>query len=311
MTQPQTSKSEDRGFGRAVENVLLLLAGPVYLGTLLPLLPGPWWTGLFSHFRVQYALVLLLALVVARKRRWLRIWVGALLLWNLVPIVGLSLGSPRVPTQAGDTTVLAANLLAENDDVAALLAVIEEESPDVIALLEYTPRWQASVAPLRQQYPHSIEDVRSDNFGIALFSREPLAGGIVEYGTAGMPSILGVLPSGLTVLATHPPPPVGSAYAAHRDSQFDAIAEAAAEIDRVVVIGDFNATGFSRSFHSLQQKGNLRNAARSWAPTWPTHFPPLWIPLDHALVSDGVEVSGFRVADHVGSDHYPIVVRVR
>ncbi len=312
MTEHEPSETEERrGVVRTLANALLLLAGPVYIGTLLPLLRGFWWADLFSHFRVQYAVVLAVALLVARKRKRMRLWIGALLTWNLVAIVGLSFGATRGDPEPNDTVVFAANLLADNSDAALLLYAISDLQPDVVALLEYTPRWQSAVDPIRSDYPHSIEDARSDNFGIALFSRQPLDGAIIDSRTGGFPSILATLPSGLSVLATHPPPPIGSTYAAHRDAQFEEIADLAYGMDRLVIVGDFNATGFSPAFRRLQRDGKLQNAARSWAPTWPTHFIPFSIPLDHALVSEQVVVSEFRVRGWIGSDHYPILVRVR
>lgn len=301
----------DGDIRRTLANATLLLAAPVYVGTLLPVVAGLWWADLFSHFRVQYALVLAVALLISRRRRYLRLWIGALLLWNLSAVIGLSFGAPRGTPETGDTVVLSANLLSDNDDVSALLSVIADEDPDVIALLEFTPTWQAAIGPLRVQYPHAIEDPRSDNFGIALLSRLPLTGGVVEYGGAGFPSILATVPSGLTILATHPPPPVGGTYAGYRDSQFRDIAAAVATTPAVLVVGDLNATGFSRAFRRLERDGGLQPASQRWAPTWPTYFPPLWIPLDHALVTEDVIVSDFRVAASVGSDHYPVVVRVR
>ncbi|MFT6395693.1 MAG: endonuclease/exonuclease/phosphatase (EEP) superfamily protein YafD [Bradymonadia bacterium] len=309
------AKSSDAG-GRpsireSLTNAAVILAFPVYVGTLLPLLPGFWWADIFSNFRVQYALALAVGLVLVRSRKRVRIWVGTLLVWNLVAIAGLSFGAARGEAEENDTVVLSANLLSDNDNVQALISVIEAEQPDVIALLEFTPTWQAALGAIRAEYPYTIEDPRSDNFGIALLSREPLTGSIVEYGNAGMPSILATMSSGLTILATHPVPPLGGTCAAQRDSQFEAIANAVSGMSGVLVVGDFNATGFSRPFRRLQQEGGLKSAARRWSPTWPTHFPPLWIPLDHALVTDDVVVSDFRVARRVGSDHYPIVVRAR
>ena len=311
MTDEAAAASERRPIRAIVGNVVLLLAAPVCVATVLPFLPGWWVADLFSHFRVQCALVLLAALIVSRADRRRLAVLGTFFAINAVLIVGLFFAPRRVSPSPADTTIVAANLLSDNEDVSSVLAFIDAEDPDVIGLLEYTPRWQRDLSSLRERYPYSLEDPRSDNFGIALFSRHEFDGGIVVYGDAGVPTADVVLANGLRVIATHPLPPAGAAYAHDRDSQLDALAEAAVGDGRVVIVGDLNATPFSRPFRRLLHDGELRRASRGWNPTWPDGFPPLWIALDHALVGADVHIVDSRVGPSVGSDHAPIVLRAR
>ncbi len=281
------------------------------LATALPFIPGWWLADLFAHFRVQYALLLLVALLVSRRYRARVVVLGVAFALNALSILPLFAGPPRAPPTTEDTIILAANLLSDNDDFGAVLALVSAEDPDVIALLEYSPRWQHDLASLAEEYPYILEDPRSDNFGIALFSRLPFDGQIIEYGDGGLPSIDLLLSDGLRVIATHPVPPTGAAGADRRDTQLAALAEVAAQSERVLIVGDFNATPFSRPFRELLRQGDLRTSSRSWDPTWPAEFPPLWIALDHALVGAGVDVVEFRIGSAIGSDHSPIIVRVR
>ena len=301
----------NRWLRTSLGRIAVMLAPPACLGTLLPLLGGWWFADLFSHFRVQYGLVLLAALLASRGYPRRMAVFGSLLFVNAVAILGLFFGPSRVPPSDDDTTILAANLLSGNQDSDAVLALIAAEDPDVIALLEYTPRWQRDLISLRTAYPQGMEDPRMDNFGIAVLSRQPLVGEIVVFGNSGLPTVDVVLPNDIRLIATHPPPPTGSVPAESRDLQLAELAEETATDGRVVLIGDLNATGFSRPFRELLRRGQVRSAGRGWNPTWPDGFPPLWIALDHALVGPTMEVVDFSVGPSIGSDHRPITVRVR
>ena len=295
----------------ALSNVCVLLSLPVCTATLLSLIPGWWFADLFTNFRVQYLLVLVVAVAVTRRHRRTAIALSALLALNAIAIAPTLIGAGRVPPSDADLTIITANVLSDNDEVETLLDWIDDVEPDVIAILEYTSSWQRSLAPLRARYPHTLEAPQSDNFGIAVFSRRPFDGEIVVFGQMGVLSIVATFDDGPRVIATHPVPPGGSAYARDRDAQFVGLAEATQDDPRTVVVGDFNATPFSGPFRRMLRDGALRRAGGGIAATWPAEFPPLWIALDHALVGPSVEVVDYSVGPHIGSDHLPTVVRIR
>ena len=83
----------------------------------------------------------------------------------------------------------------------------------------------------------------------------------------------------------------------------------------LIVIGDFNATPFSRAYQQLTS-GRLRSAhrdvGRGYATTWPNGkqwLPPIRI--DHALLSPRVECLDIFEGRGAGSDHRPLILDVR
>ena len=95
-----------------------------------------------------------------------------------------------------------------------------------------------------------------------------------------------------------------------RDGEFAAIAArfAAEKPERLVIMGDFNATPWCPAMKQLVKALQLRNArtGRGINTTWPAFFPFLFrIPIDHVLVSANLGVADFGAQRRVGSDHLP------
>jgi len=56
----------------------------------------------------------------------------------------------------------------------------------------------------------------------------------------------------------------------------------------------------------------LRDARRvdGFHITWPVSALPVWIPIDHAFADAGPLVTRVRTGPELGSDHYPLEIRV-
>jgi endonuclease/exonuclease/phosphatase (EEP) superfamily protein YafD len=50
---------------------------------------------------------------------------------------------------------------------------------------------------------------------------------------------------------------------------------------------------------------------RAWQPTWMAGFWPLALRIDHVLVSGGLCVEEARIGPDVGSDHRPVISRLK
>ena len=111
-------------------------------------------------------------------------------------------------------------------------------------------------------------------------------------------------------MGTHPLPPIGR-NAAIRNEQLSAVADWVAGMHGpVVVAGDLNTTPWSPYFREFLKRSGMRDSRRGFGvqATWPDNLGSAGIPIDHALVSDGVYVQDRRVGLPFGSDHRPIIV---
>lgn len=117
----------------------------------------------------------------------------------------------------------------------------------------------------------------------------------------------------LTVIGTHPVPPVSAKYVGYRDEQLALLArQATVTPGAVLLLGDLNMTSNMPTFGQFASASGLRDSRQGFGvqATWPSYMPPMRIAIDHCLVSGNVIVDGRRVGAHVGSDHFPVIVDV-
>jgi endonuclease/exonuclease/phosphatase (EEP) superfamily protein YafD len=73
----------------------------------------------------------------------------------------------------------------------------------------------------------------------------------------------------------------------------------------VIVAGDFNTFWGTHELFLFMRAAGLRTANTAGLPSFPARVPR--IELDFILVSEGIEIAGFRVPDVRFSDHRPLV----
>ena len=271
---------------------------------------------LMSHFRIQYLAVLLLCalpLLVGRRWKWLAVvsLAAGLNAWWVLPWY-----LPAEQATAADNKplrVMSLNVLATNQQYAAVLNVVKREQPDVLVLVEVNEDWERELASLNDDYIHNLWYSRSDAFGVALLSRIP----IENFETLN----LGIETPALLarcnwqghvfhVMGVHFVTPVRPLYFEARNAQIQ-------ETIRVVqglpaphlLAGDLNLTMFSPFYQDLVEQTDLLNTRQGFGltPTYPTFFPPAGIPIDHILHSPHFITLHHRSVDGFGSDHLGVV----
>lgn len=276
-----------------------------------------WFLDLFSHFRVQYALILGTTgglLLAGRRFRsgGFHLAVAGL---NVISILPLYMSMQ--PPQAKDVLELRAVLINVNSrlgDPDRVRAFVEEAHPDILVLEEISSRWAPTVRLLSRVYRWKLVIPRDDNFGIALLSRlRPDRLEVVEIGDAEVPSLEAVLRTSagpLRVIATHPPPPLNAEYSGWRNRQLEALPARIPRGESVLVLGDLNITPWNGRFRELLQASGLVNSSKGFGVqgSWPHFAVPLRIPLDHCLHSPDIVTINRRIGPDVGSDHLPLLV---
>jgi endonuclease/exonuclease/phosphatase (EEP) superfamily protein YafD len=301
---------------------LLEAAGVLTCGLTLAGFVGPlfWLLDLASHFRPQYAVLLVVAGAAAFVRRQAAAGVGFALFAAVNGLMVISSlwtpsASPGAPTERLRLVVL--NVHTANRQFDRVKAYLLSTRPDVAVLAEVDELWMAALKELQRSFPYQVAEARDDNFGIALLSRLPLdEAAVIALGAAEVPSVMarvGLANRPVTLLGTHPVPPYGARGTRLRDDQLAAVAQwVRGRNTPVILCGDLNATPWCSVVRRLRQDSGLRHHSPKLRlhATWPAQFWPLRIPIDHCLVTSELQVVRKEVGPRLGSDHLPLLVEV-
>jgi endonuclease/exonuclease/phosphatase (EEP) superfamily protein YafD len=214
--------------------------------------------------------------------------------------------------------LIVANVYRGNHWIRPLENLIAAESPDVIGLIEVTPRWMRRLKSLHDRYPFRFELPHEDVIGLAIYSRFRLENArlLSLPGENWTPMVAATLkaPGGdVEILLVHPPSPVSAEHIAHRNRQILELARHVAAVrGPVILAGDFNLTMWNSGYRPLVDVAGLHNARKGYGvgPTWPSRWK-LGVPIDHIVGTRDVRFRDFRVLGDIGSDHYPVYVEFR
>jgi endonuclease/exonuclease/phosphatase (EEP) superfamily protein YafD len=299
-----------RGFCFGIVSATLLsVVG--YAGEFYYLLELP------SHFKVQYFVVGCCALFFfsfSHKPGWAAFSLICVML-NLMVILPWYLPAPSAgvaPQQ--ELRVLLANVNVKNRSFEAAIALIEKEQPDLVAIVETNHDWLQALKAIQPILPYALFSPQAESFGIALYSKFPLEAIDVaapnEFKDFHVLAEVNIAGKRVTAIALHPPPPKGTALTQIRNQELENIADVVRSLQTpVIALGDLNTTLWSPFYQKFINQTHLHNGRQGFGilPTWPSIVPPLYIPIDHCLVSSNVQVIRTRTGQFIGSDHLPIV----
>jgi len=298
-----------------IDRACMIAGTGLAAATLLGFLGRVFWVfDLFSHFRVQTFQAFLVLIGVSIWRRKNRQGVGWVLLacLNYAFVLPLYFGKPPSATEQPVRAMLM-NLNAANGNTDQVLSAIQTADPDLLLLVEVTPKWAAELSGL--DYPYRLAKPQEGCFGIMLLSKYPLSHtNVVFVGSAGVPSVVADVhfPQGeISLIGTHPLPPISAEFFKHRNSQLAALSQLVREQKNpVLLIGDLNASPWSPHFTRLLKESGLKNSMKHFGfqPSWPVGTRLLRIPIDHMLHSPEILIHRRIVGSDVGSDHLPIIV---
>ncbi|MEZ5740743.1 MAG: endonuclease/exonuclease/phosphatase family protein [Burkholderiaceae bacterium] len=286
--------------------------------SLLALLAERWWLAdLFVHFRLQYLVIGLLGILMMAALRQPGAMVAGLVAFalNLGPAVAYFAPAPApagpAPGARIDSFRIAAvNIFYRNTNYQAVIDWIRRESPDVVVLVEATPRWREALRDKLPDYPFAHLVAKSGRSGKLVLSRiEPDSLLAVDPKAERSPvPIVTVRKNGvaLGIAGVHTEWPMGEERTARRDREIRDLARYMRAVKiPMLAVGDLNLTPFSPRLQSTLDAAGLYRAAagRGWLPTWPVFFQPAGIQIDHALFTDGIRIDDLRMGAGLGSDH--------
>ncbi len=312
------TRFDDFRFKRFCGLILWTAIGLGCAFTVLGFLSRLWWRfELLSHFRVQYLWLLTvcgLILLIGRKFKSTVVPI-AFALVNASLVVPLYFNSSASVDQQRTLRAVLVNVHAANNEYSRVIELLRNTNADLAVLIEATPEWVDALKDLRSDYQFSHIESRPGAFGMALYSRIPFQDVRTEaVGPTPSPTIVarfGFDGRTFTLIGTHPFPPASRKAIGFRNRHFAELAKLVRSgTGPIVVLGDLNCSSWSPYFQRLLSESGLRDSRQGFGvqASWPVWMPLLRIPIDHCLVSSGIDVQSREIGTDVGSDHFPVIV---
>ncbi len=315
----------------------MLLMGTVII-SILSLLPlwrhEAWWVRSLDFPRLQLLVVSLALLFmdsVFLDLSYLSTW-GLLVItllcfalhaWWIAPYTRLFPVEVKSAINADSQRMLrimTANVLTPNRNAKALLELVRENSPDILATLESDAWWQARLDALEPDYPYTIKAPLDNLYGMHVYSRLPLADSQIDYLVEpDIPSMhtLVSLPSGHKIhihfMHPAPPSPTEREESSERDAELVIVAKSVAETDApVIVTGDLNDVAWSGTTRLFREVSGLLDprVGRGMFNTFHASYWFMRWPLDHLFHSDHFTLSCIRRLRGFGSDHFALLTEL-
>jgi endonuclease/exonuclease/phosphatase (EEP) superfamily protein YafD len=305
---------------------LVAATAGLVLVTVFVLFARLWWVfDLFTHFRLQYfvAVVILAVVALAVRAYPAAAILAAVALAHGLVIKSLWFGESGVDAarQGLPLRVIAANVQDAYGSPDMVLDFVRRYEGDIVILIDAKrERWKGALAGIGALYPHQAPTAWKEGAPIILFSRYP----VLQHESVQPPGgerpylevDLAIDERVVTVLGVHPAAPTltNASDSWERNRSLNHIGQNIRDRERpLIVAGDFNITPFSPHFRDLVAAGGLRNAAQGqgWIPTWPRAFWPVRVPIDHVLVRGPLAVQSLARGPSIGSDHFPIIADLK
>jgi endonuclease/exonuclease/phosphatase (EEP) superfamily protein YafD len=268
----------------------------------------------FNQFSAQFAIFLIagsIGLLMPRGKALtaLALTVAAVIALGLWPQISSREINKLSDIRPGEKAVrlMAFNTHAANHDLAAIEAEIYRNDPDLVVMVEFDHDKQVLLDRLKSRYPYIGECLALDYCYLAVASKFPITKAVPKINWDGPPTLqvsFGSELGHLTLLGVH------TIRFPHSRAQFRQILELVKLLEplgqNVVVAGDFNATPFSRTLQTFEERSALFRV--SYLPSWPAqlHLPQLAI--DHIFIGSQMRrLEATRLGHNAGSDHYPMI----
>ena len=309
---PSPKRRQHRQWGGAFLGLLFGMGG-LALGRLGQLYPA---FDVFAQFSVQFIFVVF-AFSFATFMPKYKALIGVVLFvmmsvaYGAWPIyVSGDVTKGPFPMASGERAIKVAhyNTFVWNNDLAAVTKEIERLDADVVTLIEFDSSKRPVLQSLLRSYPfqYFCDDVPYCH--LAIVSKHPIlavsAKGLWE-GPAFISAQLGGAMQGLTVYGVH------TTRFPRSRAQLKQIRAMVRYLESqsgdMIVMGDFNATPFSRITATLEQGTGLSRVTHM--PTWPATYGLPLLAIDHVFVSSKIRVlADQQIGNPAGSDHFPIVM---
>lgn len=312
----------------AVTTIAILLI----IATVVPLISTNWWlVRIFAYPQAQITTLLVIVAIVALlsldlRKIWPKLLVASLVAATIFQLQYLLVYTPLARTQVAavqdcpadrQVSIIVFNVLHSNSQYDATIELVRQVRPDLFLAMETNFEWARALGQLRSQMPNIVAEPRGGPWGMMLFSRLPLKNARVSHLVRGyVPSIRAWVElgsgSGFAFHGVHPKPPMMHSSRTGDTELMMVGRKVRRSAQPSVVAGDLNDVPWSAITQRFQQVSGMLDprVGRAFLATFTTNNPILRWPLDHVFVTESFRLVSLERLPDVGSDHFPLLVKL-
>lgn len=211
---------------------------------------------------------------------------------------------------SADFSVLHFNVKENNKKITTVSEAALSSNADIVSMQELKENSLAIIDPLmREKYPFVLSDLTSQGFGMAIYSKYPIASTAVIK-SHDFPLLTGIIiirKDTLNFIAATTSTPTSEKDYDKQLKQFKFIAEQTNAVHGpLIVLGDMNAVPWSEQVESLLKTTGLKDSRKDLSATYPAQSP-LQIPIDYIFHSSELSCAQFKTQGGTTSNHLGII----
>lgn len=220
---------------------------------------------------------------------------------------------PDFPSD-GYVSILAANVLQDNQKYDTFLAECDIRDPDLILTMESNSKWEKGLARLDETHPFSVKIPLENYYGMHLYSKKKLHNVSSQFQVEDkVPSIYFEYELDqnkkifFACLHPAPPSPTENETSKERDAELILTGKYIRDLKQpAVVCGDMNDVVWSRTTRLLKKMTGMIDPriGRGFYPTYHAAYRFMRFPLDHLFHTQDLFVKFMERTQNFGSDHF-------
>ena len=293
-----------------------------------------WSVRIWDFVRIQTTAIqflLLIALLIFYGLHTKTSWIIALglvitmiyQLRKIIPFTSYYHQKPRKPDHYENLqsiTLITANVLQPNDNIAAFASLIREHKPDVFLTMESNLKWEKGLKQFEKEYPHQVKVPLENLYGMHLYSKYELSQTQVNYLVEeGIPSIFTKVhyrkgaPLNLICVHPAPPSPTENETSKERDAELLLAGKRVRELEApIIVCGDLNDVVWSNISRLFKKMTGLLDPriGRGLYPSYNANYWFMRFPIDQLFYSTDMFMEEMCRLPYYGSDHFAMYYEV-
>ena len=286
-----------------------------------------WPVALVNYFTPWFGLLLITLVIIAFLFKERVLGTVLLIAFILIAVryIPNFVSRNSEPLPENTLKLMSFNVFQRNTGVEAIVGIIAEQEPDILALQELTPEVSDQlVSSLEEEFPYHTLDIQADVVGQGILSRFPIQQ-LSDLPDYNYQSAIVETPSGsIRIFNIHTPTLFPTTWDRDRKVQRSFIEEFMSEVklfeEPVVLLGDFNTTPHSENYTILTADLSDTFTESGWGlglsyparPKFGIELPTPLVHIDYIFTNSLLKSFETKVLkESGGSDHRPLITHLQ